>query len=326
MKRRRSQKGQNRKLLYRFLVLLELLVGAIGYALISNTDALAGGLVMAWTGANLLALWLVISRKGLPIRKHLSSEPYIVARLAVGNIAMHTTYVLGIKTVGIGVMVTMTALGPLFVGWRKIWAIRRTLAGVLHISVRLLAIGGVAVVSEPWADLQRMDESAIIGLLCGLVGAWSFWNYVSVFFGDRIPARIRVEVVAVADLVSLPLIALAVWVLGPIVGGGYSELWTKDALFWGVLAGIIGFTIPTIITSICADKVEASGAGAFYLADTPIANVVGLVGASIGLLPPEQEPSLWGWIGMALVVTAVGVSSALKSPEELVADLPGKGR
>lgn len=111
---------------------------------------------------------------------------------------------------------------------------------------------------------------------------------------------------------------MAVGFLGSVLGGGYSELWTKDVLFWGALAGLVGFTIPTIITDVAARRVVASASGMLYMFDTPIANVVGSAGAALGWLGAEQAPDVWGWTGMALVATAVGFSSMLPPPETLL--------
>ena len=312
--------------MYGWLVLLELVVGAVGFAFTANIDALAGGLVMAVVGSSVLAILLIIRRGRLPIRSLAFSEPWIISRLAVGNVIMNVAYVIGIQAVGIGAITTMTALGPLFVKGRAVWAIRRTRKGVLHIALRAAAVGGVIVVNKPWTEFGHFDEGTITGIICGLLGAWSFWNYVSCFFGDRIPEKQKVEFIAVADLISLPFIALVVWVVSHFVGGGYSELWTQDVLFWGTLAGIVGFTIPTIITALAAEKVDASTSGMLYMFDTPIANIVGFVGAFLGWLGAVQSPDLWGWIGMVLVTAAVGFSTKLPSPEILAKDLPGKGR
>lgn len=303
--------------MYGWLVLLELAIASIGFSLTSKGAPLASALVMASTGVPLLALYLKATRGRLPIRAHLRGERWVVGRLSVGNVITTVALIVGIDAVGIGAMMTMSATGTLFV--KK----RGTRMGILKILVRVMAAVGVGVVHKPWTMFGDLDKSTVIGLACGVLCAWSFWNYVTVFFGDRIPLRDRIEVVAVADLLSVPLIALAVWVAEPFVGGGYSELWTKDVLLWGSVAGVVGFTIPTIITSKAAGKVEESLSGMLYVLDTPIANAVGLVGASLGVLEPEQAPDAWGWLGMVIVAVAVAISTKLS--EEPGEDAPLKG-
>jgi threonine/homoserine efflux transporter RhtA len=287
-------------------------------------DPLAGGLVMATVGATLLGLYLIsIHRKAIPVRSLISDEPMIVARLAVGNLIMNVGYVLGIHFMGIGVITSMTAMGPLCVGGGELWSNRGTLKGALHIALRAVAGAGVLVVNKPWVDF-RCDQETIIGILCGLLGAWSFWNYIRVFFGDRIPVNKRVEYVAVADLISLPFIAFAVWGVSPVVGGGYDEITSLKVIIVGAIAGVVGFLLPTIIAGVAAGKVKESVSGILYTFDTPIAALMGLLGASVGLTGSEQAPDQWGWFGMA-VIFAVALSVALlaEPPKE---GLPDEGR
>lgn len=271
---------------------------------------------MAITGSIGLAIY-VIKKTGrrLSFRSLSPEMRIIVYRIAAGNVIINVGYVLGIHYLGLGAITTMTALGPLCIGAKSLWARRRTRNGALHIALRAIAISGVFVVNETWTAFTHLEPGMIIGFGCGVAGAWSFWNYVRVFFSDTIPEVERTRLVALADILSLPAIALTVWVASLLVGGGYADL-SPRVLTLGTLAGIFGFLLPTILTGIASGKVNETVSSMLYLLDSPIAGVVGAVGADLGLLSIDQAPDSWTWLGTGIVVMAASFATILPFPAE----------
>lgn len=300
-------------------VIAELLVAQLGFAVTSTIDPLAGGLVMAITGSTGLAIY-VIKKTGrrLSFRSLTPEMKIIVYRIAAGNVIINVGYVLGIHYLGLGAITTMTALGPLTVGARDLWARRWTRNGALHIGLRVIAILGVFVVNETWKAFSHFEPGMIIGLVCGVAGAWSFWNYVKVFFGNSIPQEEKMRTLAVADVLALPAIAITVWVASLAIGGGYASL-SPRVLILGTVAGIFGFLLPTVLTGIASGKVSETVSSMLYLLDSPIAGLVGLAGAELGLLSVSQEPTHWTWLGTGIVTIAAFFVTLLDSRESRAA-------
>ncbi|QKG22899.1 hypothetical protein ACTIVE_4540 [Actinomadura verrucosospora] len=292
-------------------------------------DPLAGGLVMAVSGALGLAVYVIVkSRRALPFRSLSPYERVIVYRLALGNVSMNVGYVYGVQSLGIGAIATMTAMGPLCIRAKVLWARRRSRNGALHIALRIMALIGVFVVNESWKEFGHFHADMIGGIACGILGAWSFWNYLRAFFGDVVPEEERTRIVAVADVISLPVIALTVWVAGLAIGGGYSALLSSRVLVLGTVAGVLAFLVPTILTSIAAGKVSESVSGMLYVLDSPLGSLVGLVGAHLGLLGIEQKPNGWHQVGTGVVATVALVATILPFPNSDPPhhDLPAKER
>lgn len=313
---------------YVLLVLAELLIGQIGFAITAAIDPLAAGLVMALTGAPALAIYAIGKTGPLRFESLNPQMRRITYRLAAGNLVMNVVYVVGIHFIGLGVITTMTALGPLCTGAKGFWEGRRTRNGALHIILRATALVGVFVVNQAWREIAHFNAGMAIGFACGIVGAWSFWNYNQIFFGDKIPKEERIRLVATADVLSLPPLALAVWGASLILGGGYAAL-SARVLMLGAIAGIFGFLIPTILTGYAAIKTpEGKGAekvtSMVYLLDSPIASLVGLIGADLGLLAAKQAPNAWNWLGTGVVVLAAFFAAKLPFPMDPSTSMGGK--
>ncbi|WP_433463417.1 hypothetical protein [Spirillospora sp. CA-128828] len=297
------------------VVVLELIIQTIGFLFTAVIDPLAGGLVMATVGALGVSLFARIkTRKALPFRALTDYQRVIVRRLMWGNVIVNVPFVYGVHSVGIGTIATMTALGPLCVKGRQLWENRRSRIAKLQIALRGVMIVGVIVVNKPWEAFGDFHMDMLLGLVCGLLSAWSYWNYLRCVYGNVFSDEERLAFVAVADLVSLPVIAVAVWVASLAIGGGYAALSPKVLLF-GAIAGIVAFMIPTIMAAWTGGKVKESVSGMLYLLDSPIGNLVGLLGASFGPLR-EQAPDVWGWIGMVIVVGAAYAAKRLPFPNQ----------
>ncbi|WP_433473743.1 hypothetical protein ACQPZP_33780 [Spirillospora sp. CA-142024] len=298
------------------VVVLELIIQTIGYLFTAVIDPLAGGLIMATVGALGISLFARLkTRRALPHRSLSDYQRVIVRRLMWGNVIVNVPFVVGVHSVGIGTIATMSALGPLCLKGRKLWENRKSRIARLQIALRGIMAVGVIVVNKPLEAFGDFHMDMLLGLACGLLSAWSYWNYLHCLFGDVIPDEERLALVAVADLRSLPIIAVTVLVGGFAIGGGYAALSPKVLLF-GAIAGILAFMIPTIMAAWAGGKVPESVSGMLYLLDSPIGNVVGLLGASLGLLGREQAPDVWGWIGMVVVVGAALAAKILPFPEE----------
>ncbi|MGW3769358.1 hypothetical protein [Actinomadura verrucosospora] len=295
--------------------LWELTTQQIGWGFTAVEDPLASGFVTAVVGALALGTY-VRCRTGrpLPFRALLTDERKgdrkIVARLAFGILILNTAYPYGIQSVGIGAIVTMSAVGAACLNgsnlW-KTWRHRKELpnrvlwVAALNLALRLFAFAGVMVINKPWTGLEHMTNEKLYGLGCGILGAWSFWNYLRCMYDVAREEKLRT--LAVADLVAVPFTALGVWGMSFLIGGGYSELSWK-VLGLGSVAGILSFALPTVMGVWLSNKISSSVSGLLYLFDSLIGCLVGLGGAALGWLPAVQAPDVWVWRGMAMVLVA----------------------
>lgn len=306
------------KIVYGVVVLVELLIQQIGWAFNTLADPLASGLVTGAVGALFLAGAVVVwTRRLLPFRALTAYDRVIVLRLGAGILVLNAAYPYGAQTLGMGTIITMSALGPLCCKGSNLWRVvrhrrkmpRRVLRNAsLNIGLRVVAFLGVMAVNNPLAEFRHFDKEAVFGLACGVLGAWSFWNYLSCVYDDHYTLKERLRILSVADLLAVPFTALAVWAMSPVLGGGFSELSGK-VLLWGSIAGVLSFTVPTLIGAWVADKISEDASGVFYLFDSLMGTLVGFVGALLGVLSAVQAPDSWGWGGMALVLLAAIVAA-----------------
>ncbi|NDU74133.1 hypothetical protein GWI34_16030 [Actinomadura sp. DSM 109109] len=310
-------------------ILLELTIQQIGWGFTAVADPLASGLVTSVVGAVVFAFVVVRwTRSRLSLRSLETPDRWIVVRLAAGILILNAAYPYGIQAVGLGAIVTMSAIGPLCTNgsnlW-KIWRHRRTVSArvlrgaALNVAVRVLALAAVVAINKPWAEFGHFRPEMLYGIAVGALGAWSFWNYLSCLYNDGYTKDQRLRILAVADLVAIPFTALAVWLMSVPLGGGFSELsWKVVAL--GSVAGILSFALPTLMGAWAADKISLSLSSLLYLFDSPIACLVGLAGASWGLLSSEQIPDAWVWGGMAVVVVAAVIAAKRPIPKMKLSD------
>ncbi|GAA4366673.1 hypothetical protein GCM10023088_13720 [Actinomadura verrucosospora] len=302
--------------MYGVVVLIELLIQQIGWAFNTLADPLASGLVTGVTGA--LVIWggtVWLTRKALPFRSLTPYDRVVVGRLAFGLAVINVGYPYGSQLVGMGAIITMSALGPLCSNGRVLWTIFRhpaeAPAGVLRGAVwsvvfRVAAFAGVVVVNEPWNGFEHSPWETGIGIVCGLLGAWSFWNYLHCLYDEEhYPKAVdRLRILAVADLVAIPLTALAVWGASLGLGGGFSELSSGKVLLLGTGAGILSFAVPTFIGAWVSGKVSLHVSSLLYLLDSPMGCLIGFIGAALGVLGAVQAPGPLVWVGMGVVFLA----------------------
>lgn len=295
--------------------LLELTVQQTGWGFTAVEDPLASGFVTALVGALALGTYVRCrTGRALPFKALMEddrkSDRKIVARLAFGILILNTAYPYGIQSVGLGAIVTMSAVGPLCLNGSNLWKIWRhreempnrvLWVAALNVALRLLAFLGVMVINKPWAGLEHLTSETLYGLACGILGAWSFWNYLRCIYD--VPKEEKLRILAVADLVAVPFTALAVWGMSFLIGGGYSELSLK-VLGLGFVAGLLSFALPTVMGVWVSNKISSSMSGLLYLFDSSIGCLVGLAGASLGWLAAVQAPDVWVWRGMAIVLVA----------------------
>ncbi|GGT78074.1 hypothetical protein [Actinomadura citrea] len=307
--------------MYGVVVLFELLIQQIGWAFNTLADPLASGLVTGAVGALVLAGCVMVkTRSLLPVRSLTAYDRVIVLRLAAGILVLNAAYPYGAQTLGMGTIITMSALGPLCCKGSNLWTVLRHRSempkrvlrnAALNIALRVVAFAGVMAVNNPLGEFRHFDKETVFGIACGVLGAWSFWNYLSCVYNDRYSLNERLRILAVADLFAVPFTALAVWGMSFVLGGGFSELSGK-VLMLGSIAGILSFAVPTLIGAWVADKISEDASGVFYLFDSLMGTLVGFFGALAGVLSAVQAPDSWGWGGMALVLLAAIV--AAKNP------------
>ncbi|MGI5204285.1 hypothetical protein ACQEU6_22215 [Spirillospora sp. CA-108201] len=305
-------------------VLLEITIQGIGWGFNAVEDPLASGLVTSVVGGVVFgAVVVCLTRRPLPLRSLTTHDRWVVARLGAGILILNALYPYGIQTVGLGAIVTMSAAGPLCINCSNLWKIwrhrermtKRVLRlAALNVAVRVVAFAAVTVLNKPWAEFGHFRWEMLFGIAIGLLGAWSFWNYLSCLYDVSYSKVERLRILAVADLVAIPFTALAVWGMSVPLGGGFSELSWK-VLGLGSVAGILSFALPTLMGAWVADKLSLSLSSLLYLFDSPIACLIGLAGASIGLLGEEQIPDAWGWGGMVVVVIAAIVACKRPIPK-----------
>lgn len=304
--------------MYGVVVLIELLIQQIGWAFNTLADPLASGLVTGVVGALVLAgSVMLMTRRLLPVKSLTAYDRVIVLRLAAGILVLNAAYPYGAQSLGMGTIITMSALGPLCCKGSNLWTVmrhrkmmpRRVLRNAaLNIALRVVAFVGVMAVNNPLGEFRHFDTESIVGFACGVLGAWSFWNYLSCVYDDHYSLKERLRILAVADLFAVPFTALAVWGMSFVLGGGFSELSGK-VLVLGSIAGILSFAVPTLIGAWVADKISEDASGVFYLFDSLMGTLVGFAGASLGVLSAVQAPDNWGWGGMALVLIAAIVAA-----------------
>ncbi|MEV0662361.1 hypothetical protein ACIBI3_24085 [Actinomadura luteofluorescens] len=298
---------------------MELTIQQIGWGFTAVEDPLASGLVTAVAGALVLGTFVRWwTGRPLPFKELMAADRKadrkIVARLAFGILILNTAYPYGIQTVGLGAIVTMSAMGPLCLNGSNLWKIWRhrrempnrvLLVAALNVVLRLIAFAGVMVINKPWAGLEHVTDETVYGLVCGALGAWSFWNYLRCIYD--VPKEEKLRILAVADLVAVPFTALAVWGMSFLIGGGYSELSWK-VLGLGSVAGVLSFALPTVMGAWVSNKISSSMSGLLYLFDSSIGCLVALAGAALGWLAAVQTPDVWVWRGMAIVLVAAFIA------------------
>ncbi|MEV4002725.1 hypothetical protein [Actinomadura sp. NPDC049753] len=312
--------------MYGIVVFGELLIQQIGWAFNTLADPLASGLVTGVIGGLVIWGWTVWrTRRALPFKSLTPYDRVIVGRLAVGLVVINVLYPYGSQLVGMGAIITMSALGPLCSDGSVLWTIFRhpeeAPVGVLRDAVlsvvfRVAAFAGVVVVNKPWDGFEHSPWETGIGIGCGLFGAWSFWNYLHCLYDEKhYPKAVdRLRILAVADVVAIPLTALAVWGASPLLGGGYSELSGRVVLL-GTCAGILSFAVPTIIGAWVSGKVSLKVSSLLYLLDSPMGCLIGFLGALWGALPAVQAPGPLVWIGMGIVFLAAFAAARRPIPE-----------
>ncbi|MEO3826333.1 hypothetical protein [Actinomadura sp. B10D3] len=301
------------------LVLGEVALHEFALIPVAKTVPLTGGSVMAAVGASGLVIYSMC-RKRVPFRERLPLWPIIkerpktICRLAVGCIITTVGYALGIHWAGIGAMATMTSCGLLWSAVRKVRVLTRI--NLVHIALLVIAFVGVIILNKPWAMFENPREETFYGIVCGILGAWSYYNYIRCLFDDSVPDPTeRLKILTVANAVSIPILPFAVWGANHLLGGGHAEFSPK-VFGLGGISGVLSFAVPTILASVASKKIDDSVASRLYLLESPIANVVGLVGSSLGLLNEVHWPDVWNWVGMGIVVASMAVSLSIPPPDE----------
>jgi len=312
-------------------MMTELLIQQIGFAITAALAPLAAALVVTITGS--LVWWAYVRvRFGLPIREFDREMWRKVFRLAISNTMVGIAYILALQALGLPLVALIGAFGVLSVGfkvyWRcfgsarsrpdKVWALQ-------HLGVRGVMLALVGIVLLFLGPLTGTFEGVdlLVGLVWAVVVAWCFWNYITVVFGplkaqntEEAPHKSE-QGLAVANLLSIPAIALVIWPFG-----GWGELFSDFSLgnwMFAALAGVLTIAIPAHMQVWAATKgVSDRMAGVLYSLDTPIAALVGTVGVGLGLLKEDQMPNPLVLVAIAFMIGA-GIRSTLmgdKPPSE----------
>ncbi|MGI8335690.1 hypothetical protein ACRYCC_37555 [Actinomadura scrupuli] len=285
------------------IIVSELAVQQVGFGITSTLPALAVALVVTVAGSVLLAAY-VGWRFGMGMRQFDRVMWKLVARVAASNTLIGIAYVLAVQKLGLGPVAAIGAIGVLSVGLTEIL---RSLGldqpspvqiwGYKQLGVRVIALLAVLVMTHPWTG-----EFDLVGLGWAVAAAWCFWNYVVIVFGPM-AARDQVKQgTAVANLLSIPATMLVVWPFG-----AWGELFTEfSPVNWGfaVLAGLLVITVPALMQDWAGGKVSARTTGVLYCLDTPIAALIGTVGALLFLLDEVQRPSIVQWVAIGLIMIA----------------------
>jgi threonine/homoserine efflux transporter RhtA len=116
------------------------------------------------------------------------------------------------------------------------------------------------------------------------------------------------EGLGIANMLSVPLISLAV-----LPFGGW-ELMDLHIFLVAGAAGLAILTIPALLQNwATALRVSARTSGILYAFDSTIAAIIGMIGGHFGF-GEAQSLSLWGWVGILLVLIA-SICATLLSAE-----------
>ncbi|MGI5202327.1 hypothetical protein ACQEU6_12240 [Spirillospora sp. CA-108201] len=281
----------------------------IGYAAGAVGDSpLVAGTVMVSAGAGVLAVSVHRRGGGLRLRRFDGATWRLVARVAISIGVIGTMYLLAVQRLSLGTAAAVMVLGPLAIGLHGVWRARSTAWGRWHLAWRGVALAGVVLLNRPWRG-----EADPIGLCAATAVAIACWNYVVAI--GRLEARgLAHRGTATAGLLAGAALVCATGVLalGGTLDGHHGTLGRLVVLS---LAGVLAWTVPTVLQNIAVGLASARDLGVLYSLESPVAALIAQIGVCAGLLNGHERPGPAGWVAITMIVAAsVAVSLRTTRP------------
>ncbi|WP_329091987.1 hypothetical protein OG979_00705 [Actinomadura citrea] len=270
----------------------------IGYAAGALDDSpLVAGMVMVSAGAGVLAVSVHWRGGGLRARRFDRAAWWLVARVAISIGVIGTMYLLAVQRLSLGIAAAVMVLGPLAIGLRGVWRARSTAWGRWHLVWRGIALAGVVLLNRPWRG-----EADPAGLCAALAVAVASWNYV-VAIGRLEVRGLAHRGTATAGLLSAAVLitVTGVLALGGTPGGNDG---TSGRLVVLSLAGVLAWTVPTVLQNIAVGLASARDLGVLYSLESPVAALIAQIGVCAGLLNSTERPGPAGWVAITMIVAA----------------------
>ncbi|MEV0667420.1 hypothetical protein ACIBI3_37670 [Actinomadura luteofluorescens] len=270
----------------------------IGYAAGAvGGSPLVAGTVMVSAGAGVLAASVHWRGGGLRMRRFDRATWWLVARVAISIGVIGTMYLLAVQRLSLGIAAAVMVFGPLSIGWVGVSRARSTAWGRWHLAWRGVALAGVVLLNRPWRG--EVDPS---GLCAALAVAVACWNYVVAI--ERLQDRgLAHRGTATAGLLAG---AALITVTGVLAFGGTLSVndGTSGRLIVLSLAGVLAWTVPTVLQNIAVGLASARDLGVLYSLESPVAALIAQIGVCAGLLNSTERPGPGGWVAIAMIVAA----------------------
>lgn len=214
------------------------------------------------------------------------------ANLAFVNV----TFFWALEALGVGPGATIQFLAPILVlGWMVL--VHRTRVRSLVWGAAAFAVVGVGLVNQAW----MLQSSDVLGVAAGLASAIAFASYL--LFGEYLGKTYRPVQITTWGFVFASVIwivILPIWTFPTSIG---ARAWIDL-----VIIGVLGTAVPFIAGFAALRLAPSSTVGVVATAEPAI----GAVAAAI-MLGQALEPVQW--IGVAVVVVAIGTVQRLGLPD-----------
>lgn len=282
----------SKRILGALAIVLALVVQQSGYAFTTELPVLPTTVVTGLAGTGALCLWVWLTQ-GFKARSFDREMWMLVGRVMVSNAIIGFSYIVAIQNLSLGWVAATVVLGPMCIGLTRFLRAWRTRTGARNLGLRLIAVAGVVIFGAPFGAIN------LVGLAASVVSAGCFANYVT--------ANARMENKGLADQgITLANVGAVVilCIVVVFVLRGVRPFADITLLTVAAPAGLLITAVPALLQNSAQKRLRASDIGVLSSLDSPIAAVVGTVGASLGLLASAQAPTIFGWIGAGMVFLA----------------------